>query len=487
VLGAALVTLLAAPVVGQQPDLSARIWLDRGEDALLRRGETARLYYRTAADAYVAIFQIDTNGTTQLLFPRSPEENHYVRAGRDYRLLFPESTVWYVQDDPGMGYFFVIASPEPFDFRDFRYSHFEGGWDLSFAGRHVYSDPYVAMDDFVSRLIPDWEYVPYALDFVSYDVEGRHDYPRFLCYDCHGFRPYSTWNPYYSTCTTFRVVIYDDPYYYPAQRYRGDRVVFVRPPNRGLPRFEFMERGLGEQGTPLVISRPADADRPAPGTSAPRRSITDIGSGGRAAPPAVDRGSGATLLRGRPSQVLPGRGASPPRGTPLTGTVRRPNEGAVTPPGGPDRTRPVLQRRPPTRPGGGGPPAQARPPARRGGGGGDGGSVGPPPTRPPTGGARPVPTVRKPGGGGSPPAARPATRGSGGAQARPPVRKPGGGATPPATRTRRPGGGGAAPARPVARPSMGSSPPTRSAPARPPIRKPRGGGGGAGPQGATLD
>ena len=49
-----------------------RIWLDRGVDPVLEVGDRVRIYYRTNADAYVAILQIDTDGTTRMLYPRSP-------------------------------------------------------------------------------------------------------------------------------------------------------------------------------------------------------------------------------------------------------------------------------------------------------------------------------------------------------------------------------------------------------------------------------
>ncbi len=494
-LAALAITLAASGAVtramAQQPELTARIWTDRSEDAILHRGERLRLYYRTAADAYVAIFQIDTNGTVRLVYPRSPEENHYVRGGRDYRLLFPSATWWYVQDDPGVGYFFVVASPEPFDFNDLRYSHYEGGWDLSTVGRNVYTDPYVAMDDYVATLVPDWEYVPYALDFLEYSVEDRYEYPRFLCYDCHTFRPYYTWNPYLYTCTSFRVVVYDNPYYYPSTRYRGDQVVYVRPPSPGQPRFTFKERGRGEAGTPLVVERPQVGRLPGvPGSAQPRRSTAGIGSGGEARgsvptrnAPVPIRGLGDPRATprsstGRPSDALPGRGN--PVGAPLPGTTQRSggDPGTQRPPAGVDsRKRPILQRRPTGSGGSGGStrPTQALPRTSGGGSalptrptvrpttGGGGSSTGSPTRRPvvrkPTGGGSsspPKPVVRKPpktgGGGGSSPPARPVVRkpprtgGGGGSSppSRPVVRKPprtgggGGSASPP----RRAGGGG---------------------------------------------
>ena len=106
----------------------------------------------------------------RLLYPRSPSENHYARAGRDYRLLFPRSPYWHVDDRPGEGYFFIVTSPRRFDFSDFRYSYYQGGWDLSLVGNRVYRDPFVAIDDYVARLVSDWEYAAYGLDFVSYSV-----------------------------------------------------------------------------------------------------------------------------------------------------------------------------------------------------------------------------------------------------------------------------------------------------------------------------
>lgn len=291
--------------------LEARIWLDRGEEPLLRRGERVRIYYRVSEDAYVAIFHIDTDGMARMVFPNSPQENHFARGGRDYRALFPGSSYWFVDDYPGMGYYFIVASPVPFDFTDFRYSHYDGGWDLNFVGRQVYQDPYLAMDDYVASLIPDWEYVSYGLDFTAYHVEERHDYPRFLCYDCHGFRPYYSWNPYRYSCSTFRVVIYNDPYYYPSTRYLGNRVVYVAP-RRGVPHFAFKERAAGEPGTPQVVVR----------------------TGGRVAQPGVE---GTTNRRGVPQISVPGdRGAAGSTGAAARGSDRTGAgvRGAVTRRGG---------------------------------------------------------------------------------------------------------------------------------------------------------
>jgi hypothetical protein len=202
--------------------------------------------------------------------------------------------------------------------------------------------------------------VPYALDFLTYDVGERHAYPRFLCYDCHGFRSYAAWNPYTYVCSSFRVVIWDDPYFYPSYRYGGTRVVYSRP-RRGLPRFGFKERAVGESWTPLTRTRqpplrravrntePSAANPARPRIVPPRRrmvpseALRNGSNGSRSGSSSgvqvpVRRGGAVTSGTGGARTVRP---AQPRTVTPGTGTRSRaaptmPRSGA----------RPTLQRRP---------------------------------------------------------------------------------------------------------------------------------------------
>jgi hypothetical protein len=390
--------------------LEARVWLDRGSEPVLERGDRARIYYRVSESAFVSIFHIDSNGNVRMVFPSSPQENHYARGGRDYRVLFPGSSYWYVGDDPGIGYFFIVASPEPFDFQQFGYSHFAGGWDLSRIGMQVYGDPYLAMDDYVGALVPDWEYIGYGLDFTSYHVDTRHDYPRFLCYDCHGYQPYGSWNPYAYSCTSFRVVIYNDPYYYPATRYRGTRVVYVQP-RRGVAHFGFKERGAGEAGVPQIVTRNTPpATRPGVESNGNRRAVPRAGT-----PSAFNPNTNQGRAPGATGTVRPG----------VEGTATRRTGAPSSAVGG--STRQSGSVRPgATSPGSRSPSATTRPPT-----------------------TRPSVKVRKPGGvtGGSTSGgtatrgttrSSPTVRSSGSTTRRTPtVRRPGGTATKTPPRTTR--------------------------------------------------
>ncbi|MDX1494480.1 MAG: DUF4384 domain-containing protein, partial [Longimicrobiales bacterium] len=301
--------------------LEARVWLDRGDEPVVEWGDEVRVYYRTSHDAYAAIFRIDTDGRISLLYPQHPDADPYVVGGRDYRLVFREGSRWKVREDPGVGYFFMVASQQPLDFSLFGFDA-DRGWDLRGVGETVYEDPYVAIDDYVAAVLPEWETTPYALDFLEYSVGEAHDYPRFLCYDCHAFQSYARWDPYARACSSYQVVIWDDPYFYPRFRYLGTRVVFARPIGP-RPRYSVTARLVGSGPRPIVRSRPAPPRRTAVFKEAPRRgsAIMDrrgAGAGsvtGRTGPPSRV----VAPQRGRPSAAIPG---ASPRRTPPDATRR---------------------------------------------------------------------------------------------------------------------------------------------------------------------
>jgi hypothetical protein len=488
-LGAAAASGAGAQAQEEPPALETRVWLDRGEEPVLQRGDQVRVYYRTSEDAFAAIFRIDTDGVVSMVFPQHPGAIAPVRGGRDYRLLLPASPVWSVRDDPGVGYFFMVSSPEPLDFSTFAYDA-RAGWDLGAVGGVVYEDPYVAIDDYVAEIVPDWELVPYALDFLTYHVGNTYSYPRFLCYDCHTQRSYSAWNPYSVVCTSFRVVIWDDPYFYPSYRYSGTRVVVARPA-RSLPRYELVTRAPGDIGVrPLVRRRDApdrsvaqfkEAPTVSPTSripvrrspaslSAPRTQEPRQGPGAsRAGQEGPEGAAGRPTLQRRPSARLPVR--TPPaagsptrpqaRATPDAAGRGEPAAGARSPdaPRAEPRAAPARPsaRPTPTRPPA---PSTARPAAPTRAGSARAGSAGPATTRQPA--ARPTTPSRPSTRPSAPTPSRPTARPSPPAASRPQARP--------------------APSRPSARPSSpaASRPPARSAPAprepspRPTVR-PRGG------------
>src|SRR6266550_405752 len=266
------------------------LWTNRGDAAVYTRGERVRLYFRLDQDAYVTIFRVDTDGRIRVLFPRDPWEDNFARGGRDLEVDGNELARegFTIDDYPGVGYVFAVTSADPFV-----YDQIESGqhWDYRvIADGRVRGDPYVAMTDLAERIVPDG-YVDWDYDVISYNVGQHYDYPRFLCYDCHTYLSYPYWDPYFNSCVRFRMVVYDDPWYYPYRYYGGSRTVFERP-YRPQPRFIFKDWGTDRPSREGFVSR----ERERPVNDNTRRGVTgrDIGGLGSVPPPNVrDR-------RGRP-------------------------------------------------------------------------------------------------------------------------------------------------------------------------------------------
>ena len=74
------------------------IWTHKGDNARYCVGEPIEVFFRTNVDAYVAIYNTDTLGRTQRLFPNRYDHDNFVEGGRTYRL-------------PARGYDFIIEGP----------------------------------------------------------------------------------------------------------------------------------------------------------------------------------------------------------------------------------------------------------------------------------------------------------------------------------------------------------------------------------------
>ncbi len=242
------------------------VWTDRG-DSPYASGQGVRVHFRADRDAFVTILRVDTDGRVRVLFPREPWEDNFARGGGDYEV-------------PG------------------------GHWDYRLiADGRVRGDPYVALTDLAQRIVPDG-YADWDYDIAPYYVQQHYDYPRFLCYDCHTYVSYPSWSPYDYTCVRFRIVVFDDPYYYPYRTYGGTRAVFTRP-YRPEPRFIFKDRQASDAFITRVRERPVNDDR--------RRDVgvhgRDLGGTGVIPPPNIqpprrrpgseDQGSDDDRGRGR--------------------------------------------------------------------------------------------------------------------------------------------------------------------------------------------
>lgn len=285
------------------------VWTDR--DDPYRRGEPARVYLRAEQPGHLALFRVDTDGRIRVLFPREPWDDTWVGDKGDLKLADLGGRNFIVDDDPGIGYLFALASSEPFEFGVIARG---GHWDYRvLEGGRITGDPYLALTDIAARLVPGGDY---DYDVSPYYVERRYDYPRFVCYECHAYAAYDEWDPYRRACARFRVVIYDDPRYYPYRSGRGRNVVIQRP-RSPEPRFVFRDADSDhEYVTRVPASRAGEYRR----REAVGRTSRDVG--GRGTVPAPDEAAGGEIAprRTRPAPDVP---AATPRGLSPSGEPRR--------------------------------------------------------------------------------------------------------------------------------------------------------------------
>lgn len=232
------------------------VWSDH--EGPYERGAKARVFIATTETAYVTVVRIDTDGRLRILYPRAPWADNQIRAGRTVALSGRNGTPFQVDDPPGLGYLFALSSPDPFVYDAIaRGDH----WDFRLVeGGRVAGDPFAFFTDLALRLAPEGEY---DYDVMPYQVEGRYEYPRFVCYECHAARSFEAWDPYRTACSRFRLVVYDHPAYYPYRWQAGRNVVAPRPA-RAAPRFVFRDWSPGAEYV-THVDEPAAAERRAPG------------------------------------------------------------------------------------------------------------------------------------------------------------------------------------------------------------------------------
>ncbi|MGD8396579.1 MAG: DUF4384 domain-containing protein [Candidatus Eiseniibacteriota bacterium] len=224
------------PDARYQRPLAATVWTDRGRDSIYRIGDPVEVRFRVDDDAYVCVYDIDTEGRVRVLFPAHPDEDGFVPGG--LTLAVPDADAGYdlvASGPPGIELVGIVASRLPLD--AVHGGHPAGGWydggqgygwrepatwteldrvdwgapvDVhpvwSVHGLRVAGDPFVAMRTVNRHLLRSVsDDLDEATGYVAFHIERRFRYPRYLCSDCHGYR--HRYDPYHDRCSVFSVEI----------------------------------------------------------------------------------------------------------------------------------------------------------------------------------------------------------------------------------------------------------------------------------------
>ncbi|MDH4045462.1 MAG: DUF4384 domain-containing protein [Gemmatimonadota bacterium] len=306
------------------------LWTNRADD-LFERGNRMTIFVRTDVDAYVTLFRVNTDGRVRVLYPARPYEDSYVRGATTYAV--PGTREGYtlrVEEYPGEGFLFALVTLDPIAFDQFARGPEWNYASLGLASR-ITGDPYVLFSDLLAALVPE-TYPDYAYAVTPYYVGARHDYPRFMCYQCHAYVSPAVWNPYAHSC--IRVGVPEPLWWrYPFNTYGGTVVVGpprtlppgyviaprtptaspASPGGRGIPA-NVAPGGRRPAPTPVAVVPPArrPTNRPAATPRTPARAGRDTPA--RAGSPPSTGGRTGTPAKGARSS-----GTKPPEAKPRTG------------------------------------------------------------------------------------------------------------------------------------------------------------------------
>jgi hypothetical protein len=214
-----------AAIVEGEPRIE--VWTDRGTGGVYQAGDNVEISFRADRDCYVVVYDIDTDGYLRLLFPYRCESDGFVEAGRVYTLGKGFYGRYHVSGPTGEEYVHALASLRPFrtlywhgcdGYENYAYdvswNGFSDYWGCALPDR-INGDPYMAMESIDEFICYDALEAGISFaDFTYFYVDRPVSYPRFLCYDCHGFNmPY---RPYVHVCSGFSIAFVDcDPCWNP--------------------------------------------------------------------------------------------------------------------------------------------------------------------------------------------------------------------------------------------------------------------------------
>jgi outer membrane protein OmpA-like peptidoglycan-associated protein len=107
--------------------INVDVWMDKQCGATYKQGEKIIISFKTNADGFVTIYDIDTRGEVSVLFPNRENPNNYVRANTTYTL--PNQNYSYdliVQGPEGIEYVDIVASTD--QYYQWNYSRGEPRW-----------------------------------------------------------------------------------------------------------------------------------------------------------------------------------------------------------------------------------------------------------------------------------------------------------------------------------------------------------------------
>src|SRR5690349_18703607 len=175
-----------------------RVWL--GSAGLLTRGTPVRVYVRAAQDGNLIVLHRRTDGRIEVLFPASPKDDPYVRAGT-YEIQATAGRVAFVVAEPdGSGLVLAALAPARYRFDEFVH---EAAWNPdALAPWWDGSDGEGVLSDIVQRMLGD--------GYFNYDIATYSVAPPVYAMQEDSTAPAAAPYSMYPTCTDCTFIGYQE-------------------------------------------------------------------------------------------------------------------------------------------------------------------------------------------------------------------------------------------------------------------------------------
>lgn len=177
-----------------------RVWLPGGGS--FRYGQPVQVMFEVSEDAHAVVLRVDGNGRLSVLWPQSRNLQTAARAGREYRITGPYSSISAFNADYefASGMVIAIASPDPIDLSTFRrYRNDYNYYQYANLQRPYYGSVRHVLERITQEVLYDPD-TPYDYDVAFYNVAGRSFFSNASYASCQydfigspGYRSYASW------------------------------------------------------------------------------------------------------------------------------------------------------------------------------------------------------------------------------------------------------------------------------------------------------
>jgi hypothetical protein len=201
---------------GSNADLDVSLHLIGGKGSVLRSGHELSLTFQTNKDAYVIIYNIDSEGYVHLLYPEKGDLQRVTGRKSYFLPKHGSGVIWEVGDKTGIEYIHAIAVERAGMINEdelyFLAQNRRLGGQKQF---RVDMDPLLAFNMIDEELLTNPSDDLISTDYTYFYINRRVDYPRFLCSKCHSAEKLS--DPYAMECPEIIIekATYDEDVGYP--------------------------------------------------------------------------------------------------------------------------------------------------------------------------------------------------------------------------------------------------------------------------------